>query len=225
MFESQNDRTIAQRVRVFGSVVLRVAPDTALIIVSVSRTDPKPEKAFALAHQSAQAVGSFLHEFGIQDFGSSRVTLSQDTRFDNGERRSYGYQAKIGFHVTTPALETVDSLLSGLIAAGANDLSSVTFQTSQLRTLRAEARRRAVVAAREKGELYCAAAGVRLGRVVSIEDVNPESVSGRSEGHTFRDLPDEIVGSEAGALGPGAISVTAAVIVTYRLDASEASGS
>jgi hypothetical protein len=69
--------------------------------------------------------------------------------------------------------------------------------------------------------LYCAAAGVAVGDVLAIEDVNPELLSGRSEGHTYREpmAVDDI--SEAGAIDPGAITVGAAVNVVYRLESQQ----
>jgi uncharacterized protein YggE len=210
-----------QGVRVFGSAVLRVAPDTASIVVAVSRTEQKPEAAFAKARAGAQAVNTYLHTAGVRDFGSSRVTLAQQYRYVSGENKFIGYQARIVFNVIFRELDKLDGLLSGLIAAGANELTSVTFQTSRLKDLRAEARCRAVVAAREKAELYCSAAGVAVGSVFAIEDVNPEILSGRSEGHTYREpVPDDA--GDPGAIDPGAITVTAAVNLVYQIEAGAA---
>lgn len=155
-------------VKVFGSAVLRVAPDTASIVVAVSRLEQKPETAFSKAREGAQAVNAYLHKSGVKDFGSSRVTLTQEYRYTNGENRFVGYQARIAFNVVLREMDKVDSLLSGLIAAGGNELASVTFQTTRLKDLGADARRRAVAAAREKAELYCKAAGVELGNVLAI---------------------------------------------------------
>jgi uncharacterized protein YggE len=210
---------VANGVTVFGSAVVRVAPDTASIVVAVSRIEQKPEAAFSKARAGAQGVTAYLHKAGVKDFGSSRVTLSQEYRYANGENRFAGYQAKIEFHVVLREMDKVDAVLSGLIAAGANNLTSVTFQTTRLKELRADARRRAVAAAREKAELYCAAAGVAVGPVLAIEDVNPESLSGRSEGHTYREPVAVDEAGEPGAMDPGAIAVGAAVRIAYRIAA------
>lgn len=204
-------------VKVFGSAVVRVAPDTALIAVAVSRTEQKPEAAFAEAREGAQGVTVYLHKAGFKDFGSLRVTLSQEFRYTNGENKFVGYQAKIEFNVVLREMDKVDAALSGLIAAGANTLTSVTFQTTRLKELRADARRRAVAAAREKAELYCVAAGVAVGAVLAIEDVNPETLTGRSEGHTYREAAPVDDAGEPGAIDPGAIAVGAAVNVIYRI--------
>jgi uncharacterized protein YggE len=209
----------AESIKVFGSAVLRVAPDSASIIIAVSRIEQKPEAAFAKARQAAQAVNAYLHKAGVEDFGSSRVTLSQEFRYTNGENRFFGYRAKIGFNIVLREMDHLDALLSGLIAAGANDLTSVTFQTTRLKDIRADARRRAVAAARAKAELFCEAAGVALGRVLGIEDVNPASLTGRSEGHTYREPVELDDVHESAAFDPAAIAVAAAVNIVYHIEA------
>ncbi|MGL4552926.1 MAG: SIMPL domain-containing protein [Gemmataceae bacterium] len=210
-------RSIRSSVKVFGSAVVRVAPDTASIVVAVSRTEQKPEAAFTKARDGAQGITAYLHKAGVKDFGSSRVTLSQEFRYASGEHKFVGYQAKIEFNVVLREMDRVDAVLSGLIAAGANTLTSVTFQTTRLKELRADARRRAVAAAREKAELYCKAAGVAVGGVLAIEDVNPEVLTGRSEGHTHREAAPVDDAGEPGAIDPGAIAVGAAVQIIYRI--------
>jgi uncharacterized protein YggE len=204
-------------VKVFGSAVVRVVPDIASIVVAVSRLEQKPEAAFSKTRDGAQGVAAYLHKAGVKDFGSSRVTLSQEFRYTNGVNKFAGYQAKIEFNVLLQEMDRVDAVLSGLIDAGANTLTSVTFQTTRLKELRADARRRAVMAAREKAELYCAAAGVDVGSVLAIEDVNPESLSGRSEGHTYREPAAVDDAGEPGAIDPGAITIGAAVNVLYTI--------
>ena len=54
MSDEASPGRISHGIRVFGSAVLRVAPDTASIVVAVSRTEQKPETAFAKAREGAQ---------------------------------------------------------------------------------------------------------------------------------------------------------------------------
>jgi uncharacterized protein YggE len=218
MLRGTEKSTGVEGVSVFGSAVLRVPPDMAAVVVAVTRVEQKPDAAFTKARDAARAVTAYLQKAGVQDFGSSRATLANEFRGVGNDRRFVGYQAMIEFSVIARDLDRVDALITETLAAGANLLQSVTFQTSRLKELRAEARRRAVLAAREKAELYCAAAGVAVGAVVSIEDVNPEQLTGRWEGHTFRE-PVAVDGDEPGAMEPGAIAVSAAVNVRYRIEA------
>jgi hypothetical protein len=60
---------------------------------------------------------------------------------------------------------------------------------------------------------------VEAGAVLSIEDVNPESLRGYGEGHVARE-PSVDDSGESGAMDPGAITVGAAVKVLYRIETS-----
>jgi uncharacterized protein len=204
-------------VKVFGSAILRVAPDTASIAIAVSRLEQKPKDAFANARQGAEAVNACLHKSGVKEFGASRVSLAQEFKYTNNENRFAGYRARIGYSIVLRDLDRLDAVLTELIDAGANELASVTFQTTRLKDVRAEARRRAVAAAKEKAALYCDAAGVSLGRVFAIEDINPETLSGRSEGHVYREPMAVDDAGELKAVDPGAITVGAAVNIYFEL--------
>jgi uncharacterized protein YggE len=110
----------------------------------------------------------------------------------------------------------MEEVLAGVVDAGANEIGSVEFRTARLKEYRTEARRRAVAAAREKAENYCRAAGVSLGAVVSMEDVNPEVLRGSGESHTSSEVSSDDAGPDR-ALAPGSIIVGAAVSVVFEL--------
>ncbi len=210
------------RIRVFGSAVVKVPPDVATLVLAVSRLEKEPAAAFASVRRAAHAVGDHLAEAGVQEVGTSRVTLAQETQFANGQRKLVGYTARITFRVLLRDPSRVDDVLTGTIAAGANELTSVTFQTSRLAEERAEARRQAVAAARAKAELYAAAAGVDVGPVLGIEDVSPDAIAGHGESVGSRGLgsPGGAAADDGGdlrAIDPAAVNVTAAVTITYGL--------
>ena len=68
---------------------------------------------------------------------------------------------------------------------------------------------------REKAQIYCEAAGVHLGNVLHIEDLNPDTLRG-SEGHVIREpqIDDE---GPMRAFDPGSIVIGAAVQVAFRM--------
>jgi uncharacterized protein YggE len=78
------------------------------------------------------------------------------------------------FSIETPDLERIQQLLVDVVAAGAHHVESVEFDVRAKPELCAQARRDAVDAARRKAQLYAEAAGVQLGAVVHVEDVDPE---------------------------------------------------
>ena len=202
-------------VTVFGSAISRIAPDLASLKVSVSRLEQKPADAFARARQGSQAVQECLRKARISEFGASRITLAQKHRFIGNEMKFLGYEAKVSFHVVLTELDRVEELLTALVTAGANEVDSVSFETTRLKEVRSEARRRAVAAAFDKAVNYCAAAGVSLGAVLHIEDVNPTVLQGR-EGHV-RTEPQIDDDEGTRAFDPSSISVGAAVFVAYEI--------
>jgi uncharacterized protein YggE len=203
-------------VKVFGSAVLRVAPDFVAVQFSVSRTARQPKDALRDTHQVARAVRAYLGKVGVTDVAASRVTLAESFEFVGGKRERRGYFARVAFNVLLSDLDRMEEVLVGVVDAGANEIGSVEFRTSKLKEYRAEARRRAVAAAREKAEIYCRAAGVTLGGVVRLDDVNPDVLRGTGEGHTATETPaDELEASRA--LAPDSIVVGAAVSITFAL--------
>lgn len=152
----------------------------------------------------------------MTEFGTSRINLSPKHNYSGGEQRFLGYEASVTFHISLRELDRVEELLTGLVDAGANEVNGVSFQTSRLKELRTEARSRAVAAAREKALNYCEAAGVLLGNILHIEDVNPAAVQGSDGGH-LRVEPRIDDDDSATAFDATAISVSAAVLLSYEI--------
>src|SRR5262249_15188881 len=155
---------------------IRVEPDVASLQFAVTRQAAKPRDAFKQTHAAARDVRAFLTQASAGDVAASRVSLSQAFEFVSGHRKPTGYVARAGFNVLLPDLNRLEDILTGAIDAGANEVGAAEFLTSRLKEVRAEARRRAVAAAREKAENYCLAAGVTLGPVLHLEDIHPEAL-------------------------------------------------
>jgi uncharacterized protein YggE len=206
-------------VTVFGSALLRVPPDVGSLVFAVVRTTKEPREAFAAAREGAAAVAKVLKAADVTDVRSSRVTLEQAFTYTGGEQRFVGYRARIGFSVHLRELDRMEEVIAAVVDAGANQIDSIDFETTRLRELRAEARALAVRSAREKAQLYAKSAGITLGAVVHIEDVNPDVLTGRREGHaTVRMDAEE---TAAGPIDPGAIAIGGAVRMCFAILADE----
>lgn len=203
-------------VSVFGSSIVRVEPDVASFKFAVWRLEQHPRDSFASAHEAAGNVREYLSTTEIKDVGFSRMTLAPEFRYTDGEQRFVGYTARVSFHLLLHNLDQLEEIVSGVIDAGVNEINAVEFQTSRLKEIRAEARQRAIAAAREKAENYCQAAGVGLGRVIHIEDMNPDVLGGTREGHILREVRPDDEGLIQ-AFDPGSITVGAAVMVAFEL--------
>ncbi|HEY6372955.1 MAG TPA: SIMPL domain-containing protein, partial [Candidatus Sulfotelmatobacter sp.] len=116
-------------------------------------------------------------------------------------------------------LDHTEEIVSGLVDAGADEITAIEFHTAKLKELRA--RELATHAAREKAEIYAAAGKVSLGEIVHIQDVQSnvlrrrEFHAGAAQGPVQNDLVDNE--PEQDSLDPSAIEVGAAVLVAYRI--------
>jgi uncharacterized protein YggE len=207
-------------VSVFGSALLRVPPDFVTIRAAISRLENKPSEAFAKARKAEEAVTTFLRKNPVKESGLSRISLSQEYRFLNNRREPIGYVARIGLTLVLTELDHIETVLSGLVDAGANEITATEFNTLKLKELRARARELAMEAARQKAEIYAASGNVTLGEIIHIQDVNPNIL--RQEFHVAAGrvpLQGEFLDSEPDqdSLDPSAIQVGAAVVVAYRI--------
>ncbi len=203
-------------INVFGSALIRVDPDIVSLNFSVSRLHQHPKEAFQDVRKASQGVRKYLEQAKVGEVGTSRVNISQTFRYISNENKFVGYTARVSFHVLLRQLDSMEDVLSGIVDAGVNEITSVDFQTTRLKEIRAEARRRAINAAREKAENYCTAAQVSLGKVIHIEDVNPDTLRGR-EGHVSYEIqPDD--SGEIKVFDPGSITVGAAVIIAFKIE-------
>jgi uncharacterized protein len=202
-------------VAAYGAASVKAVPDLVMVRFKVIHLEKTPAGSFARASTSVHAVREVLRRHGVSDAGveRSRLGLRSSWNFTGGRREFLGYECTAAFAIQSGDLDDVQQLLVDLVDAGANEIEGVDFDVAAKADMRAEARRKAVGAARDKAALYAEAAGARLGPVVHIDDVDPESTRAeRYRGHSY-------VGGEAAAedLAPGHVVVTAAVIVGFSL--------
>jgi uncharacterized protein YggE len=212
-------------VTTYGSTIIRVEPDIASVHFAISRTAKHPKESFQIVREASRKLTDYLQSANFKkETSSARISLSQEWEYKASSRQFVGYTARAGFHTLLFDLDHLEELLIGIVDAGVNEIDGVSFQTSRLKELRAEARRKAVEAATAKAENYCLAAGVRLGSVIHIEDVNPDMADffgRRYEGHAASQNVANMLepgdGESLQAFNPGAIAITAAVLLSFGI--------
>ena len=206
-------------ITVFGSHTSRVEPDFASLRVAVSVVEQEAAHAFSISKERAHTVQEFLSKQNVAEYGASRVALTRLNKFVHGTVEFVGYQARISFSIMLKELDRVDTLAGGLVSAGANEIESIVFETSQLKEVRAEARRKAMTAACDKAQNYCAAGRVSLGRILHIEDLMPLSAAEmpRSGSHYAAAESAGDYDGDIRAFDPSLIEIKAAVLVAYEL--------
>ncbi|MFE7168071.1 SIMPL domain-containing protein [Streptomyces sp. NPDC057616] len=199
---------------VFGAGSVRVEPQLVRVKLTVDVLEPQPDTAFQQAGAAVARLREVLRGHGIPDasVSGSRLKLSSDYDGYGGERKFLGYRCRASYVIESEALDDLQQLIVDAVDAGAHQIESVEFDVHDKPALRDEARHKAVAAARRKAEVYTEAAGVRVGPVVHIQDVDSESYEFRQyRGHGGGG------GSSSGDLAPGMVEVSAGVVLGFAL--------
>jgi uncharacterized protein YggE len=216
-------------ISVNGNAEVRIAPDEVILSVGVE-TDSKDIAVARSENDSrVKAIVEALRRQGVSADHVKTEFLDLQPRYRDYEvRRDFlGYFARRSLVVTIRDVSTFESMLSSVLGAGANYVHGIEFRTTELRKHRDEARRLALVAAREKAQAMAATMKVSLGDPVSIQ----EGYSGWSSPFSSwwgprygGQMVQNVVQGGGGrgadaddALVPGQISVTATVNVTFEL--------
>jgi len=202
-------------VAAYGAASVKATPDLMRARFRVVRLEPTAAQSFATASDAVRSVRQTLRQHGVPDSSIQKSQLDLKSSWTFGsDRRFLGYECQAAFVVETRDLDGVQQLLVDLVEAGANEIEGVDFDVVGKADLRAEARRQAVAAARRKAELYAEAAGVRLGPVLHIEDVDAERV--RNE--YYRSHGSGGMAASPEDLAPGHVVVSAAVILGLSIN-------
>jgi uncharacterized protein len=199
----------------FGAASVKAMPDLVRTKFKVVRLEQTPSESFAAANDAVRAVRQVLREHDVADAAVERSRLDLKSVWDfANQRRFLGYQCQASFAVESGNLDDVQRLLIDLVAAGANEIEAVEFDVRAKSDLRAEARRQAVAAARRKADLYAEVAGVRVGAVLHVDDVDADNPVHQP----YRSHSSYAGAAAAEDLAPGHVVVSASVILGFAIN-------
>ncbi len=123
----------------------------------------------------------------------------------------------------------MEDLVAAALKTGVNRVNGISFQTTELRKHRDQARLLAVRAAKEKAGMMAGALAEKVGRVHEIQELRSDTFNwydwwwGSSQGRMTQNAVQNAGGpSQAvdGTLAPGQISVRATVSVSFELESA-----
>jgi uncharacterized protein len=170
----------AGTISIDGTGEVRAAPDMATITSGVTTQGATAREALDANTAAMTTLVDALKEAGIEprDIQTSGFSVNpdyvySDERDANGYTRPpkiNGYQVMNTVTVAVRDLATLGTILDESVTVGANTINGVSFSVADPSELFNEARRAAFADAREKAELYAAAADSSLDELVSISE-------------------------------------------------------
>ena len=204
---------------VSGNGTVYLTPDIAYIYIGVHTEDPNLATGVSKNNSQAQALVDALKNAGIaaKDIQTSNFSVYNNNSqgFDKitGQPITGGYYAVDNtVYVTVRDLSHLGSILNTAVSAGANNITSITFDVADKTAAMAQARQKAMANASSLAGELAKTAGVKLGEIqnVTYSDNSPMPYYGMGGGGAS--APNASV-----PIQPGQTNISVSVSVTYAL--------
>lgn len=213
---TSSDTAVGLSVNGHGEVTM--PPDVAYVSIGVHSSGTDVSQAVSdNAAQVAQVMAA-LTDMGIarEDMQTSNFSVYTSDNYDpiTGMVNGTNYTVDNTVNVTARELDRLGELLDRAVSAGANSIWGVTFDLENKDEALAQARDLAVQDALDGAQALANAAGVSIGKIVSVSYTNTGYYPGPYYGLGGGGGAGE---GAATSIVPGLITVSADVYVTYAI--------
>lgn len=202
-------QTPTSGITVTGAGTVKATPDQAQFSFGVETQADTSAAALTANSAAVQKVIDAVKKAGIAAADIQTQQVSVSPRYDDKGQKIVGYTASNSVNVTIRDLAKTGQVVDAAVAAGANNVYGPNLTIGKQDALYAQALRKAFTDAKAKAQTLAGAAGVSVGKVVSIV-----------EGGGFTPLP--AVGAADSAAGsvpiePGQQDIQATITVTFAI--------
>lgn len=207
----------ARTLRVQAAAEVQVPPNRVTITVGVSAQNANLKQGAEALQKTTAQILQFCRQWNIKEKNLQTQNVSVFPQYPgeySPKQTQTLYRLNQTLSVTLEDLTQYDKILYGLLQNGANQIENVEFYSSQEAKYRQNALRQAVQKAREKAEILAQEAGVKLGKVLTVEEENASF-------STFANAKQNLFAADSGAqntLAVGLVSVRAQVGVVYQIN-------
>jgi uncharacterized protein YggE len=209
------EEALRATISVTGEGTVTAPPDLATVSLGVTTQGATAAEAMAANSASLAAVLERVKAAGVEARDIQTSTLNLTPNWANTDGSSAptitGYVAMNVLQVRVRDMAKLGPVLDAAVADGANTLNGVSFGLQEPDPVMDKARKEAVASAKARAELLTGAAGVSLGRILSIAEGGgyaPPMPMYRMEAA----MADASVPVEGGEVG-----VTASVTITWEI--------
>jgi uncharacterized protein len=160
-------------ITVTGTGTIDVTPDVARVMVIVQTYASSATQAEADNANAADRVRANVGRAGVASSDIKTLSLQVWPQYDyrGGQSVLNGFQASHTLQFTVRDLRRIGAVIDAAVAGGATTVQGITYDTNDHTAAGAQALSAAVKDAQVKARAMADAAGIRLGSVVSIADV------------------------------------------------------
>jgi uncharacterized protein YggE len=208
---------VLSTIRVTGDSKVTAQPDRVQIDIGVTTRATRSAEAAAQNARAVDAVLAAMKKAAGPAAVLKTVSYSVNPNYQyhpNGvEPTITGYTAANVVQVTLDELAKIGSVIDSATQSGANQVQGIQFTLRDQDTVRAEALREAARRARAQAEVLAAALGLKIVRVLSVEEVSPRAMPLRTYIASARSAAAEV----ATPVEAGTLDITAEVTLTVEV--------
>jgi uncharacterized protein YggE len=212
-------------INVTGDAEVKVVPDEVSINFAVETNNTDLDKAREENDKKVSAVIAMVKKLGVEDKFIQTDYLSVEPRYDytvqynnERERKFLGYYMTKNISVTLRDVSKFEKLVADALKIGTNYIRGISFQTTELRKHRDQARLMAIRAAKEKATALAGELGQKVGKPISISESSYNVPMYKNVRMQNAMASDESAGSSGEVIALGQIEIKASVSVTFELE-------
>jgi uncharacterized protein YggE len=175
------------RVIVVGEGEMTVAPDMALLSLSVMREAATAREALDASNDAIAAVIAAMKAAGVAERDLQTSNLQINPRYDYVTKPDGTQEGRLAAYQVTNTLAV--RLLDKAVTLGVNQGGSITFTNDDPAATITEARKKAVADAMAKAKTLAEAGGVALGRIIEMSEMSYTPMPVSIEAKTFDAAP------------------------------------
>ena len=214
--QAQDQKPQVPQISVTGEGKIKVTPDQAIVSVGFQNSGKDAKEVKTLNDDVVDKVIKFLKKLGIPatDYKTNNVSLYKNYDY---EKKKYNFQASQSLTITLKDLSKYDEIMIGLNDAGVNSISGVEFKSSKMEDYEKEARKKAMLNAKQKAADYVSVLGQKVGKALLITD-NSQTYYPQPmyKGNVMAMAADG--GAQRETLAVGEMEVITNVSVTFALE-------
>lgn len=166
------DNTIS----VSGEGKVKAVPDVAIVTLGVIAQGKDAKETQNIAVEKINKITAFVKTLGIakEDITTTQASINPRYNYESGQSKIVGFDSNQNVTVKVRGVDknsdVVGKLMAGAVDNGANQVYGSQFTIDDPDALQQEARKAAIVKAKQKAEELAQAAGIKLGKVVSVQE-------------------------------------------------------
>lgn len=173
-------------IRVTGDARVTAKPDRVQIDVGVTTRAPQSQDAAAQNARQVDAVLAAVRKVAGPNAVLKTISYSLNPNYqfhpNGGEPTLQGFTALNVVQVTLDELGKIGAVIDAATQSGANHVQGIQFTLRDQDAVRAEALREAALRARAEADVLAAALGLKVLRVLTVEEQSPRVVPVRVYG-------------------------------------------